>query len=65
MIDVHVHASFFSWEEIPNDTVNSSDAMRTLAVAECARKTLEKRFHYNPSCWLVFRRRINERKKSY
>ena len=40
MIDAHVHASFFDWREIDRDAVYYSNGMRTLAVAECARKAL-------------------------
>lgn len=40
MIDAHVHASFFDWREIDKDAVYYSDAMRALAVSECARRAL-------------------------
>jgi imidazolonepropionase-like amidohydrolase len=40
MIDAHVHASFFDWHEIDKDDIYYTNSMRTLAVAECARKTL-------------------------
>ena len=40
MMDAHVHASFFDWREIDRDAVYYSNSMRTLAVAECARKAL-------------------------
>ncbi len=44
MIDAHVHASFFDWREIDKDAVYYSDAMRALAVAECARRALSGGF---------------------
>lgn len=44
MIDAHVHASFFDWREIADDTVFASDGMRALAVAQCARRALEGGF---------------------
>ncbi|MBQ9984032.1 MAG: amidohydrolase family protein [Lachnospiraceae bacterium] len=40
MIDAHVHMSFFDWREIDKDAVYYSDAMRALAVSECARRAL-------------------------
>lgn len=40
MIDAHVHASFFDYNEIGNDTVYYSDGYRALAVAQCAKQTL-------------------------
>ncbi len=44
MIDAHVHASFFDWREIDKDAVYYSDAMRALAVSECARRALHGGF---------------------
>ena len=44
MIDAHVHASFFDWREIDKDAVYYSDAMRALAVSECARRALSGGF---------------------
>jgi imidazolonepropionase-like amidohydrolase len=44
MIDAHVHASFFDWRDIGKDAVYYSNGMRTLAVAECARKALQAGF---------------------
>lgn len=44
MIDAHVHASFFDWREIEKDAVYYSDAMRALAVSECARRALSGGF---------------------
>lgn len=40
MIDAHVHASYFKWQDIGLDAVYYSDCMRALAVSECARRTL-------------------------
>jgi imidazolonepropionase-like amidohydrolase len=40
MIDAHVHPQYFHWKDIYSDTVFNSDGYRTLATAECARKTL-------------------------
>lgn len=44
MIDAHVHASFFDWRLIDQDTVYYSDGMRALATAECARRALSAGF---------------------
>lgn len=44
MIDAHVHASYFDWREIHKDAIYYSNGMRTLAVAECARKALSAGF---------------------
>ena len=44
IIDAHVHASFFDWREIDKDAVYYSDAMRALAVSECARRALSGGF---------------------
>ena len=40
MIDAHVHAAFFDWNELEQDPVFYSDGMRALAVSECARRAL-------------------------
>lgn len=44
MIDAHVHASFFDYEEIEKDAIYYSDGMRALAVAQCAKRALEGGF---------------------
>lgn len=44
MIDAHVHASFFDWREIEKDAIYYSDAMRAIAVSECARRALSGGF---------------------
>ncbi len=44
MIDAHVHASFFDWRLLDQDTVYYSDGMRALAAAECARRALSAGF---------------------
>lgn len=44
LMDAHVHMSFFDANEIGKDVVYYSDSMRTLAAAECARRSLHGGF---------------------
>jgi len=67
MIDAHVHASFFDWREIDKDAVYYSDAMRALAVSECARRALKGGFTtirhigwFQEDCSLDVKRAIDE-----
>ena len=50
MIDAHMHPQYFHWKDVYADTVYNSDGYRTLATAECMKKTLEGGFTTVRSC---------------
>ena len=44
MIDAHMHMDYFDWHTVREEVYQTSEEMKTLAIARCAEKTLRRGF---------------------